>query len=191
MKKATHPHEDDKTANKQPLSDELDANQVADLDVDQFISRQEHEQLMQAKIAEAEENMNRALRMQADLENLRKRMARDQADYRNEALRNIIEKMLPIYDNLERALLSDATSAKAIKEGVQIISRQLLSVMESYGMEKVSAEDCAFDPFCHEAVVTDFDEGMPDNHILEVLQEGYKIGDKLIRPAIVKVNKHN
>jgi molecular chaperone GrpE len=156
----------------------------------EYILLDEHQKILAEKTQEAEVQRNYALMMQADLENLRKRTAREKDDYRAELTSALVEKILPVYDNLERAMQSDASSLESLLGGIEIIVRQLYSVLESFGMEKVEAEACLFDPECHEAVVTDYDGELPDNHILEELQKGYKIKGKLIRPAMVKVNKH-
>ncbi len=158
--------------------------------VNELISLEDHRQILSEMMNEAEIQKNYALRMQADLENLRKRTAREKDDYRTEITSALVEKILPVYDNLERAMQSDVSSLETLRGGIEIIIRQLYSALESLGMEKVEAEACLFDPECHEAVVTDFVEGLPDNHILDELQKGYKIKGKLIRPAMVKVNKH-
>jgi molecular chaperone GrpE len=137
------------------------------------------------------------LRRQADFENYRKRVERERTETYNRVVGEVAQKLLPVMDNLTRAL--DAEKSVETKEsaefrhflhGVQLISKQLADVLESFGIEPIAAVGERFDPHIHEAVVTEpSDEYEPDT-VIEELARGYRIGDKLLRPAMVKVAAH-
>ena len=137
---------------------------------------------------------NSLARRQADFENYRKRVERERGETYNRVVADIAEKLLPVSDNLKRALEAEASVEAAESDefrhflsGVDLVWKQLNGVLESLGVKPVPAVGEQFDPHVHEAVVTeDTDEHEPDTVIQEI-RSGYRIGDKLIRPALVKV----
>jgi len=145
--------------------------------------------------AENAELKNSLARRQADFENYRKRMDRERSETYNRVVADVAEKLLPVSDNLKRALETEASMEAAESDefrhflsGVDLIWKQLNGVLDALGVKPISAVGQPFDPHIHEAVVTEAtDEHEPDTVIQEI-RSGYRIGDKLIRPALVKVS---
>lgn len=149
---------------------------------------------LEAKVASLEkdkkENWDRYLRAAADLENLRKRQKREIDDARLESKGRVLKEMLPVVDNLERAI--DHATAQAgsnpIIEGVQLVLRQFLTAFERLDVMPVEAAGQPFDPNLHEAI-SQQESDAPPGTVVQVLQRGYKSGDRLLRPALVVVAK--
>ena len=146
---------------------------------------------LQSALAEATDT---AARRQADFENYRKRVERDRGETHNRIVADVARKLLPVLDNLTRALDAERTiEAQESKEfrhflhGVELINKQLNDVLESLGIQPIASVGERFDPHVHEAVVTEpSDEYEPDT-VSEEITRGYRIGDRLLRPAMVKV----
>jgi molecular chaperone GrpE len=133
-------------------------------------------------------------RRQADFENFRKRVDRDRSDNYNRMVGDVVSKLLPVHDNLRRALeAEEAVRANESKEfrdflkGVELIYNQLSTVLEGLGLEPVAALGHPFDPHVHEAVVTEQTEEYEPDTVIQEIVPGYRLGEKLLRPAIVKV----
>jgi molecular chaperone GrpE len=144
---------------------------------------------LQEKSKESEENYNRFLRMQADFENYKKRIAREREEFYYSSLEGIVKEVLPVIDNLERALLAfkgDNLDNKYI-DGIDMISKQLFSILEKNGLKEIEALDKEFDPNIHHAVMQVEGEEDEENKVKEVFQKGYTLGTKVVRPALVKV----
>ncbi len=137
---------------------------------------------------------DRLARRQADFENYRKRVERERADTYERAVAEIAAKLLPVLDNLKRALdveanveSTESDEFRHFLSGVDLIFKQLAGVLEALGMKPITAVGARFDPHIHEAVVSEStDEYEPDTVMQEIIR-GYRLGDKLIRPALVKV----
>ncbi len=148
----------------------------------------------EAKIAalekEKKENWDRYLRSAADLENLRKRTKREIDDARYDAKMKTLKEMLPVVDNLERAIehASSQGGVNPIVEGVQLVLRQFQTAFERLDVVGVEALNLPFDPNLHEAI-SQQESDAPPGTIVQVLQRGYKIGERLLRPALVVVAK--
>ncbi len=133
---------------------------------------------------------DRLARQQADFENQRKRLAKEQADYREYALADTIKELLPIVDSFDRAIKHEGGEDKDFRSGVELINRQLHDVLAKLGVRPIPAQGEPFDPHLHQAVqMVDTDE-VADNHVLEELQRGYKLKDRLLRPAMVRVARN-
>ena len=145
--------------------------------------------------AENAELKNSLARRQADFENYRKRVDRERSETYNRVVADIATKLLPVSDNLKRALETEASVEASESDefrhflsGVDLIWKQLNGVLDAFGVKPIAAVGEPFNPHLHEAVVTEAtDEYEPDTVIQEI-RSGYKIGDKLIRPALVKVS---
>lgn len=137
---------------------------------------------------------DRLARRQADFENYRKRVERERADTYERAVAEIAAKLLPVLDNLKRALdveanveSSESDEFRHFLSGVDLIYKQLTGVLEALGVKPITAVGARFDPHIHEAVVSEStDEYEPDTVMQEIIR-GYRLGEKLIRPALVKV----
>src|SRR6266545_2055844 len=144
--------------------------------------------------SEVKELRDSLARRQADFENYRKRMERERSETYNRVVADIAAKLLPVLDNLKRALETEASVEASESDefrhflsGVDLIYKQLNGVLDALGVKPVLAEGEHFDPHLHEAVVTEStDDYEPDTVIQEIVR-GFRIGDKLIRPALVKV----
>jgi molecular chaperone GrpE len=144
--------------------------------------------------AENAELKDRFARRQADFENYRKRVERERSETYNRVVADVATKLLPVSDNLKRALEAESSVEAAESDefrhflsGVDLIWKQLNGVLEALGVKPIPAVGEQFDPHVHEAVVTEAtDEYEPDTVIQEIVA-GYRLGDKLIRPALVKV----
>jgi len=151
---------------------------------------------LEAKLAAAEkdkkDNYDKFLRAVADLENLRKRQRRETDDAKLEAKQKVLKEMLPVVDNLERAIEHAAAGAAGegnpIVDGVRLVLRQFTTAFERLEVTAVEAEGHPFDPNVHEAI-SQLESDKPAGTVVQVLQRGYKSGDRLLRPALVVVAK--
>ena len=132
----------------------------------------------------AEKDKN--LRLRAEYDNFRKRSARERDNIYADVKADTLKKLLPIFDNLERALRQE-TADEAYKKGVEMTMNQLVAVMEKLGVVSFGAAGEAFDPQLHNAVMHIEDESLGENVIAEVFQKGFKVGEKVVRFAMVKV----
>jgi molecular chaperone GrpE len=146
---------------------------------------------LQTALAEA---TDMAARRHADFDNYRKRVERDRGDTHNRIVADVASKLLPVLDNLTRALDAERTiEAQESKEfrhflhGVELINKQLNDVLESLGIQPIASVGQRFDPHVHEAVVTEPSDKFEPDTVSEEITRGYRIGDRLLRPAMVKV----
>ncbi len=135
--------------------------------------------------------LDRLARLQAEFDNFRKRNAREQQEYRDYALADALKQMLPILDSLDRALKTEGATAEDFRSGIELIDRQFHAALEKLGVEPIEALGKRFDPSFHQAIQMVDTEEVPDNHVFEELQRGYKIRDRLLRPAMVRVAQNS
>ena len=141
---------------------------------------------------ELQETHDRLLRVSAEFENYKKRSTRDMADFRKFANESLIKEMLPVVDNLERALGStsqDQPENKSVAEGVQMTLAEIHKIFEKFQVKPIESLGKTFDPGFHQAVMVEETDIHPDNTVLKELHKGYLMNDKLIRPAMVVVSK--
>jgi molecular chaperone GrpE len=140
--------------------------------------------------AEAQENYQRFLRAQADFENFRRRTRQEKEELAKYAAAGIIESLLPVIDNFERAIVAGKTADadSPLLQGVEMVYKQLMDVLSSAGLEEIESLGKPFDPFLHEAVMKEPSEDHEEGTVIEVLQKGYRLKDRVIRPAMVKVS---
>jgi len=128
---------------------------------------------------------DRLLRLAADFENYKKRAARERAEYVARANERLLKELLPILDDLERALNSAEEHEEAqLEEGVRLVHRSLASLLQRNGVEEISTEG-KFDPHVHEALLAQPADDREHGDVLDVIQKGYKLGDLVVRPARV------
>ena len=151
---------------------------------------------MEAKLEsveqESKENHDRFLRVSAEFENYKKRAAREMGDFRKFANESFVKAMLPVVDNLDRAIESssnDKNTNTSVVEGVNMTLIEILKVFEQFGVKPFESLGKTFDPGFHQAVMQEENEDYPDNTVLNELQKGYMIHDRLLRPAMVVVSK--
>lgn len=136
---------------------------------------------------ERDQYLDRLARLQAEFDNFRKRNAREQQDYRDYAVADALKSFLPILDSLDRAAKSDATDVDQLRSGVELIDRQFHDALSKLGVQPIQAEGETFDPNFHQAIQMEETDEAPDNTVIGELQRGYKIKDRLLRPAMVRV----
>ena len=136
--------------------------------------------------AELEAKNDLLIRTAAEFDNFKKRTERERAGIAEYAKAGIIKQLLPILDNIDRAADSDKDSPDYIK-GIELIVKQFMSLSENLGIVEIGAVGDTFDPTMHEAVMHIEDENLGENVISQVLQKGYKLGDTVVRPAMVQV----
>ena len=160
---------------------DVDSNVGADLD---------------ALLAENSEMRDRLLRTMADMENLRRRTEREKTDTARYAISNFARDVLTVGDNLKRTIEHVPAEAaagdpalKSFLEGVELTERELLNVLERHGVTRIEPLGQRFDPNCHQAMYEVEDAAVPEGTVVDVMQSGYTIGDRCLRPALVAVAK--
>jgi molecular chaperone GrpE len=192
----TTQHEEDPSSSR-AAADGSDENPSMDADASSGFSGEDaeaavepspQEQLASAR-AEAAENYERFVRARADIENILKRHQREMSDrarYDGEALARDI---LSAIDDLERALQHAGDSTASVSSGVELVLKGLVAALARNGVERIDAAGKPFDPAEHEAVMMVATRDVPPGTVMEVLRQGYKIRDRLLRPAMVSVSK--
>jgi molecular chaperone GrpE len=157
------------------------------------ITAEQLEELKQ-RAAKADENWERLLRISADLENYKKRAVREKQDAIKFANESMLQKLIPVLDNFDMALAatqnSNADASQSLQTGVNMILQQFRNVLVEAGLEEIDATGKAFDPNLHEAVSEQESAEVPEGQILQQLRKGYKLRERLLRPASVVVAKH-
>jgi molecular chaperone GrpE len=144
---------------------------------------------MQKLRAERDSLLDRLARSQAEFENARRRAGREQQEFRDYATMDAIKSLLPALDSFERALQVKA-EAGDFRSGVELIYKQLQDALSKLGVRRIPAKGEQFDPHHHEAIELVETADAPDHEVLEELQHGYKLKERLLRPAMVKVAKN-
>jgi molecular chaperone GrpE len=144
---------------------------------------------MQKLRAERDSLLDRLARSQAEFENARRRAGREQQEFRDYATLDAIRTLLPVLDSFERALQVKA-AAGDFRSGVELIYKQLQDAFAKLGVRRIPAKGEQFDPRLHEAIEMVETADAPDHEVLEELQHGYKLKERLLRPAMVKVAKN-
>ena len=160
-----------KTAEKKPADDKRLKVELEDT-----------KKKLEAKEIELSEQNDKYMRMIAEYDNFRKRTAKEKTDIYANATAKAVEGLLPVIDNFERALLNDKDN-----QGFNMMYSQFCEYLQALGVKAMETEGAKFDPNMHIAVMHVEDEGYGENEIVQVLQKGYTLGDKVIRPACVKV----
>ncbi|MDP4856851.1 MAG: nucleotide exchange factor GrpE [Desulfobacterales bacterium] len=146
---------------------------------------------LEAKTGEAEENFDRLLRVSAEFENYKKRTAREMVDFQKYANQSLLRELLPIIDNLELAIKAAAEAADStdtcLLDGVELTRKEILKVFENFHVEPIEALGKPFDPNFHEAVMREESDEHPENTVVNELQKGYLMHDRLLRPSMVVV----
>ena len=135
--------------------------------------------------------INRMARMQAEFDNARKRSAREQADFRDYAVTDAINQLIPVLDNFDLAVRNAATaSADDLRKGIELIRKQLETNLDKLGVVAIIPLGEIFDPRFHEAIEMVETIDAADNTVITVLQRGYKLKERLLRPAMVRVARN-
>jgi molecular chaperone GrpE len=197
---ATAQEDTDAESGAEPADEQADEEAVAAQAADPPAPDAEAEQAKRDPVAELQAQVesltqdkaqlyDQLLRRQAEFENYRKRVERERAESFHRSRAEVLLELLPVIDNFDRALssLDAGGDAESLRQGVELIHRQLSDALVKFGLEPVPAVGEAFDPHLHEAVTTEHSSEHEENTVIEEFQKGYKLGDKLLRPAKVKV----
>jgi len=139
-----------------------------------------------ASDAETEQLRDRYLRLLADFENFRRRTEREKTEFYKYAMAGLLKDLLPVLDNFDRSL-EHAEEGDDFHKGVLLIYKQLYDILQKHGLKPIEESGVPFDPNIHEAVVREEDPSVPSHTVSAVLQKGYFLHDRLLRPAMVKV----
>ncbi|WP_077621455.1 nucleotide exchange factor GrpE [Sediminibacillus massiliensis] len=170
----------------QEIIEDTDQELVDEAD-DTEVNNEEFEALKKEK----DELYDRLLRLQAEYDNFRKRTQKEKEADRKYKSQALVTELLPVLDNFERALETEIKedSTESFIDGVKMVHRQLKDALEKEGVEEVKAEGETFDPNVHQAVMQVEDDQYESNTVVQELQKGYMLKDRVIRPAMVKVNQ--
>jgi molecular chaperone GrpE len=135
--------------------------------------------------------LERLARLQAEFENARKRTAREQQEFREYAVTDALKALLPTLDSFERALQTSASDKSEFRGGVELIYKQLQDALAKLGLRPIPAKGEPFDPHLHQAIEMVDTEEAEDHHVLDELQRGYKLKDRLLRPSMVRVARNS
>jgi len=144
--------------------------------------KKEHKELK----GELKELKGKYLRKAAEMENLRKRVAREKTEFYRYALAEFIKELFDVLDNFERALESNE-DGKNLRQGIEMIYKQYTDLLMKQGIKAIETREKKFDPYLHQAFITEESENVDEPQIIEELQRGYTLYDRLLRPALVKV----
>ena len=140
--------------------------------------------------AERDSLVDRLARLQAEFENARKRATREQQEFREYALVDALKTLLPVVDSFDRALQTSNEKSE-LRSGVELINKQLHDALAKLGMKEIPAKGEPFDPRFHEAIEMVDTNEVEDQQVIDELQRGYKLKDRLVRPAMVRVARNN
>ncbi|MCT8139667.1 nucleotide exchange factor GrpE [Anaerobacillus sp. CMMVII] len=171
-------------------NDVVKAEQLDTEDATQELLTEEEKQI-QALQAEVKELNNRLLRSQADYDNFRRRTRQDMEAATKFRAQSLIEDLIPAIDNFDRALAVKVESddAKSLLQGMEMVYRQLTDALKTEGLQVIDAVGQSFDPHYHQAVMQVESDEFEPNQVVEELQKGYKLKDRVIRPSMVKVSQ--
>jgi len=146
---------------------------------------------LRAQAAKAQENWDRFVRLNADFDNFKKRTAKDKLEAIKFANEDLIERLLPVLDNFEAAMAAgsnaESSSVESLVTGVKMILGQLKNVLVDAGLEEIDAQGKPFDPAIHEALSQEASDEVEEGHVLRQMRKGYRLRDRLVRPASVVV----
>lgn len=137
--------------------------------------------------AELQETKDKLLRVMAEYDNFRKRSQKEKEAVYGDTKASVIVEILPLYDNFGRAESQEIADLESYKKGIDMIYNQFGEILKKLGVEEFGEKGEAFDPNIHNAVMHDEDSELPENSISDVFSKGYKLGDRIVRPAVVKV----
>lgn len=179
--------EDSEEINSENSEDNSEAEDISEKDIIDEETNKETEE----KSNETEEMKNQLIRLQADFSNYKKRVEKDREGYIDLGVKKLALDILPVIDNLERALQSIEEHAKddEIFKGINLIDDQLLEVLSRHNINEIKAEGEKFDPNLHHAVAVVESDDLESDTVVDVLQKGYQIKENVIRPAMVRVSK--
>lgn len=184
---------EERNENLEEVEETVENTETAETE-EEVVEEKTAEELLQEKVDKLEEELKQSedkyLRLYAEFENFKRRKNKEIETNNVYKSQKVITEILPSLDNLERALQveSDNEEIKSLLKGVEMVYEGLLNVLKSEGVELIETENAQFDPNYHHAVMQDEDSEKESGAILDTFQKGYKLKDRVIRPAMVKVN---
>ena len=175
---------------KEPASVEPETSVSSDAEAEEKAILEDVEELqkkLEESTAKSEEYLDRLRRTMAEFDNFRKRTQKEKEQIFDRGAKDVLEQILPVIDNFERALAGNDKKDDSFAKGVEMIYKQLLGALESLGLQEIEACGKPFDPNYHNAVTHVEDENVGENEVVEVFQKGYKYKDTVIRCSMVKV----
>ncbi len=176
---------DEVVVEAEPVENASEANEGGD---ETEPNRVELEAALKAAIAERDAMKDQALRFRAELDNYRKRTAREIERIRKSAAEGVVRDLLPVLDHLELALQHSVDSAEGLAEGVSMVAKQFIEVLSRHGIKPIEALGAPFDPNVHEAVMQRDDPNAPEHTVIAEFQKGYLLGGQVLRPSKVVVS---
>jgi molecular chaperone GrpE len=178
--KKKHKHEEEVRETQAPVEEMPETTEQA---ADEFEALKRQLEEAQAQVSEFKESW---MRTQAEFQNYRKRVESRNEEFKRDTKGDIIKRVLPALDDLERAL-QNRPADDAWASGIELIVRKLQTIIENEGVKRIEAKGEAFDPNFHEAISHEPADDVESGHVIEVVQNGYMLGERVIRPAMVRV----
>lgn len=177
----------DETATEASSENQEETNDEASKNADTAENEVDLQAELEKLTAEVKEKSDKALRLQADFENFRRRTSKEKDELAAVVTQGVMKDMLPLLDNFERAMAAETTDMEAFQKGVEMIFTQFQEVLKKNGLEHIETEGKKFDPNFHQAVMRVQNDKLEDDDIAQELQKGYMVKGRVIRPSMVQV----
>lgn len=177
----------DETATEASSENQEEANDEASKNADTAENEVDLQAELEKLTAEVKEKSDKALRLQADFENFRRRTSKEKDELAAVVTQGVMKDMLPLLDNFERAMAAETTDMETFQKGVEMIFTQFQEVLKKNGLEHIETEGKKFDPNFHQAVMRVQNDELEDDDIVQELQKGYMVKGRVIRPSMVQV----
>lgn len=177
----------DETAIEASSENQEEANDEASKNADTAENEVDLQAELEKLTAEVKEKSDKALRLQADFENFRRRTSKEKDELAAVVTQGVMKDMLPLLDNFERAMAAETTDMETFQKGVEMIFTQFQEVLKKNGLEHIETEGKKFDPNFHQAVMRVQNDELEDDDIAQELQKGYMVKGRVIRPSMVQV----
>lgn len=177
----------DETATEASSENQEEANDEASKKADTAENEVDLQAELEKLTAEVKEKSDKALRLQADFENFRRRTSKEKDELAAVVTQGVMKDMLPLLDNFERAMAAETTDMETFQKGVEMIFTQFQEVLKKNGLEHIETEGKKFDPNFHQAVMRVQNDELEDDDIAQELQKGYMVKGRVIRPSMVQV----
>lgn len=168
------------------MAEEKTKKQNTDPECEEFADEKENSEVEKLTL-ELNEKKDQLLRVMAEYDNFRKRSQKEKEQAYGDSKASAVSEFLPVYDNFQRAMSTQTEDFESYKKGIEMIFNQLGETLKKIGIEPFGEKGETFDPNIHSAVMHEENDELPENSISDVFSTGYKLGDRIIRPAVVKV----
>lgn len=189
MSKKSDTYEQSKDENKSAADENVEEEELAEAQEPDIVNEDDIETLLKKKDDEVAEMRNEMLRLRADVENVRRRLNKEKQDAIVFANQRLIKALIPVFDNLDRALKAPDTNVESLKEGVRMTAKQFEAVLDKENVEPIIAVGEPFDPEVHEVLAQIESHEHPENTVVEEYVRGYKMNGRMVLPAKVAIAK--